>query len=280
MFKKIFLITLLVATSVLLNIPPASSQGLTVVSKSVKGDISADPRSPVWGKVDSLTIPLSSQIIANPRAFALPKGKSSVRQVTVKSINNGKDIAFLLEWDDMAENSIVNDTAVYRDAAALEFPVVVPKREAENPYFGMGHEEVPVNIWQWKADLEGGRDRAVPLGASYPGEGLKYSVDWYQGQIYQLPSKEKQRKGPVEDLNAERFGTLTLQDSQDVMGKGVWSGGKWKVVFFRRMTDKDKDDIQFKKGAMIPIAFAVWDGSNLEKDGQKSITTWHELKVE
>ena len=277
MFKKIFLIALIF---ILGNVPTVNSQGLMVVSKFVKGDISADPRSPVWGKVDSITVPLSSQIIANPRAFALPKGKSSVRQVAVKSLNNGKEIAFLLEWDDMTENSVLNDTAIYRDAIALEFPVEVPKREAENPYFGMGHEGLAVNIWQWKADMEGGRDRAVPLGASYPGTGLKYSVDWYQGQIYNLPPKEKQRKGPVEDLNAERFGTLTLQDSQDVMGKGVWSGGKWKVIFYRPMNTKDKDDAKFKKGAILPIAFAVWDGSNLEKDGQKSITTWHELKVE
>ena len=277
MFKKIFLIALIF---ILGNVPWVNSQGLMVISKFVKVGIPADPRSPVWGKVDSITVPLSSQIIANPRAFALPKGKSSVRQVAVKSLNNGKEIAFLLEWDDMAENSVLNDTAVYRDAIALEFPVEVPKREAENPYFGMGHEGLAVNIWQWKADLEGGRDRAVPLGASYPGTGLKYSVDWYQGQIYNLPPKEKQRKGPVEDLNAEHFGTLTLQDSQDVMGKGVWSGGKWRVVFYRPMNTKDKDDAKFKKGAILPIAFAVWDGSNLEKDGQKSISTWHELKVE
>ena len=281
MLKRIFLITLITTLiGVLAGAQFADSQGLMVISKFVKGDIPTDPRSPAWDKVESITIPMSSQIIANPRAFALPKGKSSVRWINVRSLNNGKEIAFLLEWEDMTENSVVDDTATYRDAAALEFPMVVPKREAENPYFGMGHEEMPVNIWQWKADLEGGRDRAVPLGASYPGEGLKYSVDWYQGQLYQLPPKEKERKGSVEDLSAERFGTLTLQDSQNVMGKGVWSGGKWEVVFFRSMADKDKEDIQFKKGDIIPIAYAVWDGSNMEKDGQKSITTWHELKIE
>lgn len=281
MLKKVFLMTFVaVLAGMMVNAPMARSQGLRVASKFIIGDIPSDPRAPVWEKVSSITIPLSSQIIANPRAFALPKGKSSVRQVTVKSINNGKEIAFLLEWDDLTENSVLNDTASYRDAVAVEFPVKIPKKEAENPYFGMGHEGIAVNIWQWKADLEGGKDRAVPLGASYPGQGLKYSVDWYQGRIYHLPPKEKQRKGPVEDLNAERFGTLTLQDSQDVKGKGLWAGGKWEVVFFRPMMNKDKDDTQFKRGGMMPIAFAIWDGGNLEKDGQKSISTWHELKIE
>ncbi len=273
---KIFLIALIFILS---NVPEVNSQGLTVASKFVKEAIPADPRAPVWDKVVGITIPLSSQIIANPRAFALPKGKSSVRQVAVKSINNGREIAFLLEWDDSSENAALDNTAAYRDAAAMEFPVK-KAGEKETPYFGMGHGDKMVNIWQWKADLEGGKERAVPLGASYPGEGLKYSVDWYQGRIYNLPPKGKERKGTVEDLNAEGFGTLTLQDSQDIMGKGLWSGGKWRVVFFRSITTKDKEDAVFKKGTTMPIAFAIWDGGNLEKDGQKSISTWHELKVE
>ncbi|MBI5875808.1 MAG: hypothetical protein HZB81_08230 [Deltaproteobacteria bacterium] len=282
-FKRALLIALIFSLFCMLgDIQVANSQGLMVTSKAVKGNIPADPRSPAWDKVEGITIPMSSQIIANPRAFALPKGKSSVRQVAVKSLNNGKEIAFLLEWDDMTENSIVDNTSTYRDAAALNFPV--SDSEKDIPYFGMGHggndDPHTVNIWQWKADLEAGRDRVVPLGASYPGEGLKYSIDWYQGQIYNLPPKEKQRKGPVEDLNATGFGTLTLQDSQDIMGKGVWSGGKWRVIFYRPMVTKDKDDTQFKKGTTKHVAFAIWDGSNLEKDGQKSISTWHELKVE
>src|SRR3990170_9069667 len=247
MFKRVLLIGLIsILVGIHGNVPTVNSQGLTVVSNLIKGDVPTDPRSPAWDKAESNIIPLSSQIIANPRTFVLPKGKSSVRWINVKSLNNGKEIAFLLEWDDMTENSVLDDTAVYRDAVALEFPVEIPSREAENPYFGMGHEGLAVNIWQWKADLEGGRDRAVPLGASYPGTGLKYSVDWYQGRLYNLP--QKQRKGPVEDLNAEGFGTLTLQDSQDVMGKGLWSGGKWRVVYLRSMMGKDKDDVVFKKG--------------------------------
>lgn len=278
MFKKVFLITLIIALSgIIANVPLANPQGLTVASKFVQVAIPADPRAPVWDKVVGITIPLSSQIIANPRAFALPKGKSSVRWVSVKSINNGKEIAFLLEWEDSSENAALDNTAAYRDAAAMEFPVK-KAGEKETPYFGMGHGDKMVNIWQWKADLEGGKERAVPLGASYPGEGLKYSVDWYEGRLYNLPKKV--RKGPVEDLNAEGFGTLTLQDSQDIMGKGLWSGGKWRVVFFRAITTKDKEDAVFKRGTTMPIAFAIWDGGNLEKDGQKSISTWHELKVE
>jgi len=41
----------------------------------------------------------------------------------------------------------------------------------------------------------------------------------------------------------------------------------------------DPNDVQFKKGASIPIAFAVWDGANVERDGQKAISTWFTLKM-
>ena len=272
--KRFFLIV--AVAGVLANAPVAGAAGLTVVSKFVAGDIPTTPIAAAWNKTKEVTVPMSSQIVAKPRVFDLPKGKSSVRRVSVRSVNNGKAIAFLLEWEDVTENSTVDNPAAYRDAAALEFPLQAG--EKKKTHFAMGHEDMTVNIWQWKAELEDGRYRAVPIGASYPGEGLKRSIDTHQGRLYDLP--KKQRKGPVEDLIAEGFNTLTLQDSQDVMGKGNWSGGKWRVVLYRSLATKDKEDVAFKKGGRNLIALAIWDGGNIEKDGQKSVTTWHELRVE
>jgi len=271
--KRVFLI--IAVAGVLANARVADAAGLTVVSKFVAGDIPTTPIAAAWNKAREVVIPMSSQIVAKPRAFDLPKGKSSARRVSVRSINNGKAIAFLLEWEDVTENSTVDNPAAYRDAAALEFPLKAVGKE--KTHFAMGHEDMAVNIWQWKADLED-RYKAVPIGASYPGEGQEYSIELYQGRLYDLP--KKQRKGPVEDLIAEGFNTLTLQDSQNVMGKGNWSGGKWRVVFYRSLTTEDKEHVAFKKRGITPIAFAIWDGGNLEKDGQKSVTTWHELRVE
>ena len=284
MLKRfLFVVALSISALLISYLPMAGAQGLTLTSKSVKGDIPLHPLSPAWDKIEGMIVPLSSQLIAEPRAFKTPKGMSSVRWISAKSINNGQVIAFLLEWDDMTENtiSVLNDTYQFRDAVALGFPVTIPKSEEEYPYFGMGHEGAPVNIWQWKADLEDGRDRAVPLGASYPGEGSNsVSNTWYPGIWYDYPSKDMLRKGPVEDLIAVGFSTLSLQDSQDVNGRGIWSGGKWRVVIYRDMTTNDKEDANLKPGITTPIVFAVWDGSNDERDGMKSITTWHHIKIE
>jgi len=85
------------------------------------------------------------------------------------------------------------------------------------------------------------------------------------------------RVSAVEDLNAEGFSTLTTQAHQDVQGKGNWSNDRWEVVFKRSLTNSDKNDTQFK-GGKAPMAIAIWNGQNKERNGQKAITQWHELR--
>jgi hypothetical protein len=43
------------------------------------------------------------------------------------------------------------------------------------------------------------------------------------------------------------------------------------------LTNSDKNDTQFK-GGKAPMAIAVWNGQNKERNGQKGITQWNELK--
>ncbi len=46
------------------------------------------------------------------------------------------------------------------------------------------------------------------------------------------------------------------------------------------VTGDKKIDIQFETGKLIPYALALWDGSNKEIGGQKSITSWYYLTLE
>jgi DMSO reductase family type II enzyme heme b subunit len=94
---------------------------------------------------------------------------------------------------------------------------------------------------------------------------------------HNILSDASMRVSPVEDLNAEGFSTLTTQAHQDVQGEGNWNNNRWAVVYKRSLTNEDQNDTQFTTGK-TPVAFAVWNGSNKERNGQKGITQWHELQ--
>ena len=85
------------------------------------------------------------------------------------------------------------------------------------------------------------------------------------------------RVSSVEDLNAEGFSTLTTQAHQDVQGNGNWANNRWSVVFKRSLTNSDANDTQFT-GGKTPMAIAVWNGQNKERNGQKGVTQWNTLE--
>jgi DMSO reductase family type II enzyme heme b subunit len=225
---------------------PAGAQELALVSKFIEGPIpSEDPNSPEWRGAEPLEVPLASQVITRVTTADLPQKRSAVRTVVARSLHNGREIAILLEWADPNRNVLIERIDTFRDAAALQFPVKLPPKPDETPLVTMGYEEKRVNIWQWRSEWQ-----------------------------------EKGRRPAVEDLVAEGFGTLTPKPMQVVHGKGAWVAGKWRAVFTRTMTAADPDGTQFARGTSMPIAYAIWEGGNQEGGSQKSVSTWHRLKIE
>jgi DMSO reductase family type II enzyme heme b subunit len=91
------------------------------------------------------------------------------------------------------------------------------------------------------------------------------------------------RTSPIEDANARGFGTLKSQPpkEQNVDGKGIWRDGFWSVVCVRDLKSKDKEDVQFAKGKEgVPVAFAVWNGQQRDRNGRKVISNWYKLILE
>ena len=89
-------------------------------------------------------------------------------------------------------------------------------------------------------------------------------------------SDARMRVSAVEDLNAEGFSTLTTQAHQDVDGEGNWRNNRWAVVFKRALKTGDSNDTQFS-GGKTPMAIAIWNGGNKERNGQKAVTQWNTL---
>ena len=83
-------------------------------------------------------------------------------------------------------------------------------------------------------------------------------------------------------MNSKGYTSLKTQpiENQNVIGRGSWSNGKWQVLMKRNIATSDSNDIQFKKGKLIPLALAIWDGSNRDVGSEKSISFWYYLVLE
>lgn len=84
-----------------------------------------------------------------------------------------------------------------------------------------------------------------------------------------------------QNLIADGFGTLTPAAKQDVLGTASYDNGIWTVVFRRSLRNAEGDDVPLlkKAGTKLPVAFAVWNGGNMERDGFKAVTLeWQELQ--
>lgn len=85
-------------------------------------------------------------------------------------------------------------------------------------------------------------------------------------------------KNAAENLWADGFGTLARLPTQDVTARGRHADGKWRVVFFRTWQSPEKHAARIAAGAR-PVAFAVWNGANDERDGFKAVTMqWQTLR--
>lgn len=287
------------------QVPLAVSQPVTIPVKPIKGPIPMDGANPIWESVPGVVVPLSGQTITTPMHPNI-----SVKAVFVKAVSNGKELGFRLDWSDQTLNNTTIGPQDFRDQAAIQFPV---NTSGAPPFQCMGQSGGTVNIWRWNAEWQKdiGKDSAgiwdvddqypsiawdyyfeEPAGGvTYPdriGRSLgPFNPGIWSGNIMSDPTL---RRSSVEDLNANGFSTLTTQAHQDVVGNGVWepygsvkggccNGPTWRIVVKREMATSDQNDVQFKAGASVPVAFAVWDGSNVERNGMKGISTWFTLKL-
>ena len=136
------------------GIPIVSSQGMFIRSYFISGDLPTAPEDPAWEKVPPMTLPLSGQVITRP-VWPEP----AARALTVRSIHNGTDIAFLLEWQDNTKNDRLTP-GTFRDGVAIGLPL------GDAPaFFCMGQLDHYINIWHWKADWQSDIDRRASKAA-------------------------------------------------------------------------------------------------------------------
>jgi mono/diheme cytochrome c family protein len=232
----------------------------------------ATPADPAWESLDNVRVPLNPLW---PEPYPVPA-------VAVTALHDGKRVAILLQWRDDIANGAPVRVEDFQDAVALQFSI-----NGTTPFVGMGDAANPVNIWMWKAGWQQAADGTRPdVDTVHP----SIHVDKYfetrplyrtaeaAGNLQASPSL----KSPVEDANARGFGSFKSQppSSQNVGGKGIWRDGFWSVLVTRELKSKDADDVRFVTGKSVPVAFAVWNGEQRDRNGRKVISNWYQLVLD
>ena len=240
---------------------PATASGI-LISHRVEGALNSSPENPVWEKIPS----------QSTRLFPLKAKKAVVPDFKIQSIQNGKSIAFRLQWKDDTPDFAHPGQRFYLDAAALQF-ASAGKSMRDTPFFGMGASGKSVNIWHWKADATQKVIRAK--SASSQTENRAGRRTWLRGALNPFTGSS------VEEINAEGMGTLWVQslEDQQLRGEGLWKDGAWQVVMIRDLATPSPHDIAFRKNDPVLFAVALWDGTLKEKNADKTVSLWQVLQI-
>ena len=176
-----------------------------------------------------------------------PPLNSLVDSLTVRALNDGKEIALLLEWDDntwsIAEDedamTIMLDEDVFNDAIALYMPAGVNSEKSGKPFYGLGDEKTSVNVW--RIDSEQNKTKFTLAGS----ENF--------------------------ESNSEIDAGITME--------AMYNKGKWMVLIKRPIQQTGENDAKLEPGKFTPIALSIWDGSNKEEGLTHTFTDWYWLNV-
>lgn len=276
--------------------------GVLVLSLALVWAVGAPQQPPIDVGFTSAKVPLDVAKAASvfqraaartirllPQTIIRPFGGGTVKEVRLRAMHDGKMIYLELSWADATQDTTPRRQHAFTDAVALMFPI--QPGTLPNPF--MGDRERPVNIWHWKASWQEELAQARDLRRSYPA----MAVDYYYDVHLAKTAGDRQgfnagaaagnllsattRTSAAEDLVAWGFGTLTTQPQQDVLGIGRWQQGRWTVIFTRPLTTPDPADVQFRPTEVTHVNFAVWDGNNKDRNGQKNVTLmWWPLRLQ
>ncbi len=236
--------------------PEAAPEVRDVIhAPQMAGALPLAPDDSAWHGVARYWFPLVGQVIRKPRWFA-----PAVSGVWVQAVHNGSVIALRLSWDDRSQSpdttwlpfqrrvlsTMVSDDSAkpapqpWPDQLIVQFPVAIPEG-MERPYFLMGAATQPVYQWRWTSS---------PRGAV---AGLARGL--------------------------ERFDAFPAAAAP--AAQAVYDQGEWRLVLSRALATTDTaNQLVFRTGRAIPVAFFAQDGSNGESGSRMAVSTWYFLALD
>ncbi|NHN42782.1 cytochrome C nitrite reductase [Halorubellus sp. JP-L1] len=221
--------------------------------------VPVDPESSQWADAPSRTASLSEQ------QMALPHGGGSVEEVDVQALSNDSHVGFRLTWADRTNDTSMSSPENYSDAAAIML------RGGESPPITMGAAGQPVDIWYWRANWQ----YASGETAAWSGDMYSYPQDDEEtrpGLAADNPLSKRDYEDFGQNYYAKGYGSLSDAPVQPVTARAERTDDGWSVVFVRERNATGQYGAAFDEHDQMYLAFAVWNGSADEVNGEKSIT--------
>lgn len=270
--------TALVAAGVAAASLMAADAAVTAVK--VDGDLGrVSYSSSVWksAKFSDVVLYPQTTIRMNDKKANAANADNKGKKAQVGAVYNGKSIAFMIKWPDgTMDIQSGNKSDVYGDGFAVQFASDYSAPDAL-PYIGMGSEGRQAVIHLQKA----------AKGIYEPnGDGnVYYQVNRNQTELFgkelavfdnkvkQFGSNDYERM-----FVGEGFRSMTeIKDgSAGSYARLGYKNNGWEGTLSRPMKDEYVD---LNSGA-IPVAFAVWDGAKLGRDGLKYLSSWVSVRIE
>jgi complex iron-sulfur molybdoenzyme family reductase subunit gamma len=277
----------LIAASVAASSLLAASAAITATK--VDADLNrVSYNSGVWANAkfsDVVLYPQTTVTMFDAKANEI-NAKNKAKKAKVAAVYNDSRIAFMIKWPDGTMNiqGYVPEkpragykSDQYPDGFAVQF--AADSADANKlPYIGMGSEGRPVVVHLQKAV----KNFYEPNGNG----NVYYQMNREQTEVFgdDLVAFDKKVKsignGDYEkSYVSEGFRSMTeIKDSsnQSYARLGYGKTSEWMGTLSRPL----KDDYANLDHGVVPVAFAVWDGEKLGRDGMKNISQWVSVKLE
>ncbi|MBE7463091.1 MAG: c-type cytochrome [Planctomycetes bacterium] len=261
----------------------------TIEATRASGPVPEDPFSDEWLRRPATALGL----------MPLWWRETRIEQVETRCAYDAEHLWVHLAWDDATQDDSQLHLQSFSDGAAVQLT-----SDADPPLFAMGARgSSDVRIWFWKASKQRDTDHGFadiqtihpnmytahyqhmkggPLAVATPflAEGDAHDPRFLTGRgagnVVSTPNKQ-----PVESLSAHGIGTVgqRVHNDEGVQGRGVWRDGRYALILRRPLKQSGAKALSLAVGEQAYVAFAVWDGNLGDRNGQKSVTIWHALRL-
>jgi mono/diheme cytochrome c family protein len=213
----------------------------------------------------------------------------------VQALHDGQVLAIRLTWQDSTRNDSAVRPQDFEDMTAIQFFKGSPET-----FLGMGAADQSVDVWHWRAGWHGKSTDYADVDSAYPnmavdlypfeqaGSGPRsHATEHQPREFITARAAGNFRSDPSQtftgtSLGAKGFGSLTMRPrvSQLVSATAKWQDGRWTVVLRRPLEVSPDAGLTLAVGDRLSIAFAIWDGAARDRNGQKLVSIWHDLRLE